>query len=154
MENKLKFSKIKKTYFYLKATFILYLIILGLKLVSFRSLNSFLLKTLKPREISPKLEKSLVYEIAQIVRTISRYLPQAKCLSQALATQALLRQCGYISDLYIGFIVSKTGRMSAHAWLEDGNQIIIGNTTNISHYIVLPKRENSYKLDEWHSLTS
>lgn len=153
-ENKFKFSKIEKYFLYLKTTLILCVITLGLKLVSFQALHSFLLKILKPKETSPKLEKILVYEIAQTVMVISRYIPGAKCLSRALATQILLRRWGYLSDLYMGFIVNKIGRMSAHAWLEDGNQIIIGNTANISHYIVLPKRENSYNSNQWHSLAS
>jgi hypothetical protein len=55
-----------------------------------------------------------------------------------LATQLLLAQRGYPADLRIGFTRSKGGRMSAHAWVEFDNRVIIGGTGNMAGYIRVP----------------
>jgi hypothetical protein len=50
----------------------------------------------------------------------------AKCLPRALAAQAMLRRRGIASRLCLG--VAREGQaLSAHAWLELGQQIVVGD---------------------------
>jgi hypothetical protein len=50
---------------------------------------------------------------------------EAKCLPRALAAQAMLRRRGIASRLCLG--VAREGQsLSAHAWLELGQQMIVG----------------------------
>lgn len=52
---------------------------------------------------------------------------KAVCLPQALAAQAMLRRRGIASRLCFG--VAREGKMlAAHAWIEIGHKIIIGET--------------------------
>ena len=51
----------------------------------------------------------------------------AVCLPRALATQAMLRRRGIASRLCLG-IARDDGSLAAHAWVEIGQQVIIGET--------------------------
>lgn len=66
-------------------------------------------------------------ELAWSVSAVSRYVPRATCLTQALALEALLRKQGYEAELRIG-VARKGGRFRAHAWLEREGKILIGAT--------------------------
>jgi hypothetical protein len=68
-----------------------------------------------------------VERIAWAVRAAGRFIPGASnCLVRALATQTLLGRFGYRSDLRIGVRKGPDGRFGAHAWLESGGAVVIG----------------------------
>jgi hypothetical protein len=50
---------------------------------------------------------------------------KAACLPRALAAQAMLRRRGIASQLCLG-VARDNGALSAHAWLELGQAIIVG----------------------------
>ena len=88
---------------------------LGLWFLPFR----FLRKALPQSEI-PR-------QVAWAVRAVSRCVPRATCLTQAMATQAILAGLGVPATLRIGVAPGeKDGRLEAHAWLEHGGRIVIG----------------------------
>ena len=60
------------------------------------------------------------------VEAVSRRIPKATCLTQAVSAQLLLRQFGYDSNLCLGVARSPRGEFSAHAWLERDGSIVIG----------------------------
>jgi len=60
------------------------------------------------------------------VRTVSRYLPGATCLTQALAAQALLARSGYPSQVEIGVTKDESSRLRAHAWVVSQGEIVLG----------------------------
>jgi hypothetical protein len=72
------------------------------------------------------------------IETASRYVPGATCLSKALAARILLAEYGYRSNLGIG-VARNNGRLKAHAWLEDGDRILIGG--NLDNYKPLRMKE-------------
>jgi hypothetical protein len=78
--------------------------------------------------------------IAWAVRAASRRVPQATCLTQALAAQLLLAQYGYRSRLRLGVARGEQGDFQAHAWLECGGQIVIGGQ-DLGRYSPLPDLE-------------
>jgi hypothetical protein len=59
------------------------------------------------------------------VRAVSRYVPGATCLTQALAARSLLAAEGRSSRLQLGMALID-GRPQAHAWLESEGAIVIG----------------------------
>jgi hypothetical protein len=68
-----------------------------------------------------------VDRVSWAVRAASRFVPGASnCLVRALATQALLGKYGYGSELQIGVRKAGDGGLAAHAWLESGGAIVIG----------------------------
>ena len=104
-----------------RALFLVSAIRLGLCLLPFRVLQRF---TQKENRSS-----NAAYSVSQYVwavRAVSRYVPGATCLTQALAAQALLTQSG--RDSHIEFAVKKDERRRflAHAWLVCGEHIVIG----------------------------
>jgi Transglutaminase-like superfamily len=66
--------------------------------------------------------------IAWAVAAASRLVPRGgNCLVRALATQALLGRFGYPGELRIGVAKTEQGGLRAHAWLESGGRVVIGD---------------------------
>jgi hypothetical protein len=70
-------------------------------------------------------DPSLPDRVARAVRRVSRVVPGATCLTQALAAQALLERRGLPTRLRIG-VRERSQAMHAHAWLESGGMTVIG----------------------------
>jgi hypothetical protein len=69
-------------------------------------------------------------QVSRIVRFVDRtakWVPEASCLTQALAAQLLLARCGITTLIHIGVNKDDTG-MAAHAWLKLGERILLGGT--------------------------
>ena len=71
------------------------------------------------------------------VRTVSRFVPQATCLTQALAASLLIRYDGQESELKIGVAKDDRSRLIAHAWLEMDGRIILGELPDQNKYVAL-----------------
>jgi hypothetical protein len=114
-----------------KAFFLLTIIRLGMWLVPFRTLQKTLWRlypcpvTAKVPSPSPELLQS-AKKISWAVKAVSRYVPSATCLVQALTLQCLLSQEGIYSDLAIGIARRDESGIAAHAWLEVDGTVIIG----------------------------
>ena len=66
--------------------------------------------------------------IAWATATGSRVVPKgSNCLVRALATGIMLKRYGYPSELKIGVTKPASGRLEAHAWLESGGRVVIGD---------------------------
>ena len=77
--------------------------------------------------VPPGQERSReVSRIAWAVTAASQYIPAASCLTQALATQVLLRRHGYPAELRIGVTRAPSGTLQAHAWVESQGVVVIG----------------------------
>lgn len=67
-------------------------------------------------------------------------MPRATCLTQAFAAHILLKQYGYAATLRIGVMRNSAGAIIAHAWVESGEDIVVGGThAEISAYTPLPE---------------
>jgi hypothetical protein len=91
--------------------------------------------------------RSTVDQVSWAVRAASRFVPGASnCLVRALATQALLSNYGYSSELKIGVRKAANGGLAAHAWLESAGAIVIGEF-ELDRYVPLaapgPSRSGS-----------
>ena len=114
---------------------------LGLKLLPFQTLRRLLARMAQPTGTLQAAEKASVDQVAWAVIVASHYIPGARCLAQALATQVLLERRGYPTQLRIGFTRGKGGQMSAHAWVESEGRVAIGGAGNMARYILVPIQE-------------
>jgi hypothetical protein len=68
-----------------------------------------------------------------------RIVPRATCLPQALAAEALLIRSGLPAELRIGVVKTAQGRLEAHAWVESGGRIVVGELREgLSRFTPLP----------------
>ena len=78
-----------------------------------------------------------VQRIAWAVRAASKGVPHATCLTQALAAQVLFVRHQYAVDLRIGVAKGEAGGLEAHAWLEHGGRVVVGNVRDLKRYTLL-----------------
>jgi hypothetical protein len=93
------------------------------------------------RETNRETEQSAISisSIIWAVNVISRYLaPNSKCLARALATQMLLEWQGHEGQFRIGVAKAESGQLEAHAWVEIGDRVAMGNLPDLSRYQPLP----------------
>lgn len=99
---------------------------LGLWLLPFavvrRSVYWLACRTSRPRTAPIPIET-----LTWAVTVVSRRIPRATCLTQALVLQALLQRQGYASALHLGVRRSLEGGFQAHAWVERAERIVIGD---------------------------
>jgi hypothetical protein len=67
------------------------------------------------------------------VKVVSRYVPRASCLTQAVAVQALLARAGHESSIEIGVAKDTAQQFQAHAWVVCDNKIVLGGP-NVAGY--------------------
>lgn len=122
----------------IKALALLCFVRLGLWFMPLRTLREMVEKIARRRLSSTTPQDMLmVRKIAASVRRVSRYVPLASCLTQALAAQFLLARRGQVSNLLIGVTKTEEGEFKAHAWLEANGKIIIGGVKGFRSYTVL-----------------
>jgi methyl coenzyme M reductase subunit C-like uncharacterized protein (methanogenesis marker protein 7) len=114
---------------------------LGLWLLPFHTLRRLLAKVSQPKAKLREATQAFVDKVVWAVAVASHYVPGARCLAQALATQVLLERRSYPTQLHIGVARGKGGQMSAHAWVESQGQIVIGGSGNMALYIPVPLHE-------------
>jgi hypothetical protein len=74
------------------------------------------------------------------VQRVSRLVPEATCLTQALAAQVLLARRGFESVLRIGVARGDgtVGIVKAHAWLEDQRGAVLIGQIDFAPFVRLP----------------
>ncbi|MDQ1260873.1 MAG: hypothetical protein QG575_54 [Euryarchaeota archaeon] len=113
---------------------------IGLWTLPFGSIRNLAERDLIPRNVSAG-KRLPVTTIIWSVRAMCRYVPQATCLTQALAGKMLLATFGHESCLRIGVARDQEGKFLAHAWLEDHGRTILGESE--SKFIPLLSWRNS-----------
>jgi hypothetical protein len=76
--------------------------------------------------------------VAWAVTAAARVVPDATCLSQALAARALLRVAGHPSTLTIGVRRGAAGELEAHAWIHSGEQPVVGVRPQGTYEVLRP----------------
>ena len=111
---------------------------LGLWLLPFRIILKSVEQRSKLNKESKEVDLALIKRTIWAVTSMSRYVPRATCLTQALAANLLLRGCGQPAQIRIGVIKSAEGGLKAHAWVESQGRIVIGKLNDLSQFTVLP----------------
>lgn len=133
-----KFTQISKAqrFLIIYAALLLGLTKLGLKLVSFQTLQRFLART---ASYKPNWFKQFaVSEVVWAVKLASCYMPGgAKCLARALIAQTILSQSNHKVELRIGATKNLHGELEAHAWVEHNGNVVIGKLSDLDRFIPL-----------------
>lgn len=111
----------------LRATGLVSIVRVALRVLPFERLRRMLSRFAHaPPDVSPATQP----EIDTIVWSLSaagRTLPDAgRCLIEALAGHVLLARRGVPTDLRIGVARDPDGTFKAHAWLERGDRVVVG----------------------------
>lgn len=97
----------------------------GLWLLPFRILRPLVEHA--GRNPGPTVTDELVgARVAWAISNATRFVPRATCVTQALAARILLARRGFASEVCYG-IGRPRGRVIAHAWLESGGRVIVGD---------------------------
>jgi hypothetical protein len=84
-------------------------------------------------------EKATTEKIGWAISVAKRFVPKGDCLPQALAAESLLMKNGYPAELRIGVVKTDRGGLEAHAWVESGGRLVVGDLTQgLSTYAPLP----------------
>ena len=70
------------------------------------------------------------------MRAVGRRLPSMTCLIEAMALQDLLARRGWSAQLRIG-VRNHGESLEAHAWLESGGRVLIGDMPDLGSYQTL-----------------
>ena len=87
------------------------------------------------------LERPNVDRLARAVKVMSRYMPHASCLTQALAAQTLLAHEGQRSQLRVGVTQNDAGKLEAHAWVQVNGRVVIGGRQSVARFSAFPTLE-------------
>jgi hypothetical protein len=77
-------------------------------------------------------------QLAWAVARVSRHVPHASCLTQALALQLLLSRHGWPSRIHLGMGRDTTGAWQAHAWVECEGRVILGENGELGRFQPFP----------------
>ena len=88
----------------------------------------------KRRAVSPELAAIRVGRLVWAVRAAARRVPGASCLTQALALQYLMSRAGRGAEVHIGVAKDAERGFEAHAWVEHGGAIILGDNGELGRY--------------------
>jgi Transglutaminase-like superfamily len=120
-----------------KSLSLLWMVRIGLWILPFQRLKTLLDVKVSAACLSDR-DVTSVQRITRCVTRMSRYVPSATCLTQALVAQRLLHKAGQPADLRIGVARSQTGKFEAHAWVEAEGTVVIGAAhTDLARFTVL-----------------
>ncbi len=121
----------------LRALFVVSVTRLGLWLLPTGTLRRIAVRTGKKARGAPQLMR-----LVWAVKVVSRYVPVASCLTQALALQWLLMRSGYASRVHLGVRKDSERKFEAHAWVECEGRVVIGGA-EAHEYVPLTSWEGS-----------
>jgi hypothetical protein len=124
-----------------RAYVLVWLIRIALWFLPFEPLYKWTIQFRKGRTGDRPLDTRSVYKVVWAVSAAARRVPQATCLTQALATQIMLGRRGHRASLQLGIMKSKAGKFDAHAWVERDGRILIGMNDTFSQLTRLPPLE-------------
>ena len=120
-----------------ESLFLVAVIALILRIVPFKVLKKSLAARLAARARQKPVDWKQINLIVRSVRSVSRFVPFATCLPQALTAMFLIKSKGLSSELKIGVAKDEMQNFKAHAWLEINGRIIIGRLPLQWQYKVL-----------------
>jgi len=111
-------------YLLVQAAFLLSTIRIAVWLLPLHTLRRLLMRISRP-VVRETVDDDYIARVVWAVSAMSRRIPRATCLPQALAAQVLLGRSGYPTQLRIGLVTSEGGQLEGHAWLEHRGRILI-----------------------------
>jgi hypothetical protein len=115
---------------------------LGLKILPFKHLLALCQEwPLRSRDVAPVPSPSLT-RVVWLVEVAGRYTPvNGTCLKKALVLSWILGRRGIATTLRIGVARHEGTSLTAHAWLERGGEVLLGQAEVTCHEPLLPAWE-------------
>ena len=129
----------RERFLYLRTWLLLFRIRLMLWVLPYRRWRQIAAQMIRV-ENERQLDRPQVNQITRAVRVMSRYVPQASCLTQALAAQTLLANEGQRSQLRVG-VTQNGGKLEAHAWVQIDGRVVIGGRESVVRFSAFPTLE-------------
>lgn len=106
---------------------------LSLWMLPFRTVKKLFVRPLPCRREDGRGEADFprhpcVRDIVADIESLSRFVPSATCLTQAVVAHRMLTAAGHEVELQIGFARQPDGTMEAHAWVENGGATVLGGS--------------------------
>lgn len=121
----------------LKSVALLWVVRIGLWVLPFQRLSELLKRRTRVAP-APLPDAGASEKITRAVTRMSRYVPAATCLTQALVAVVMLEEAGVPASLRFGVTRKKSGELEAHAWVESSGKVIVGGThADLSRFTVL-----------------
>jgi hypothetical protein len=121
----------------IKSAFWLVAIRAGLRLLPFQRLRRLLARGRSAEVTAAATDRDEVKRVVWAIEATSRYVPSATCLTQGLAALILLNRSGQCAHIRIGVARGEGGQIKAHAWVESGGEVVLGQNGNLSRFRVL-----------------
>lgn len=127
----------------IESAFLLGAVRVALWLLPFQVLRRLLARITRMSSQQRTSNDRSLEQVVWAVGTASHYIPQAStCLTQALVAQVLLGRRGHPAHLRIGIARDAAGQLQAHAWVESGGKIVLGDLQDLWRYNPLPPLED------------
>lgn len=94
--------------------------------LTFRSFSQMRQKLLPGQAEPDAFDPVIVRRSVRSVDLVSRFVPYASCLTQALSCQVLLARRRIPSQIHVGVRADETGAFRAHAWLVCRDRVVLG----------------------------
>jgi hypothetical protein len=88
------------------------------------------------------LSKLPTEQVVWAIKTSSRFVPKATCLTQSITAATILNYKGHHTNVILGVVNNSLDSFEAHAWVESDGKIIIGKVKDMARYGILkpPKK--------------
>lgn len=121
----------------LRASILLLTFKVSLKLLPFRRTRALVQRLARP--VSRRKTHALTPDLVRWTVTRAGRVLHTTCLPNALSAYVLLQRAGYPAVLRIGvYQDEKTGAITAHAWVQHGDTIIVGEVDDLARFTPLP----------------
>jgi len=125
----------------IQSLFLVVVVRLGLWLLPFRLLYRLVIK-FESAQLPQSADPKIIEQISWAVEAVSRFVPRATCLTQAMAAKVIFYRNNLPAVLRIGVTRDSRGALLAHAWIETNGKIAIGGTeSTVDRYTELPPFE-------------
>lgn len=110
---------------------------IALRLLAFRQLVRFFELTPRQPEVTGAERTRLRNEVQWAVITLKLYLPfQTTCFHRAIAAQTMLRRRCIGTVMYYGAATLPEKGLSAHVWVRDGDEDVVGRLAAKGYHIL------------------
>lgn len=123
---------------FLQAYIVMSLVRLGLLLLPFNRLQNLVSKSQRLTWLAFAPTQVTTNRIAVSVYRSSKYQPgKPMCLARALTAAVLMNIYGLSHQIQIGVAKGENGQLEAHAWVNSGGRVVVGNLPDLSRYVAM-----------------
>jgi hypothetical protein len=108
-----------------------------LKVFAFKHLTRFFTYPARETEISETERWHLEKDVRWAIDKATSKLPgKSTCFPRAIAAQVILRRRGISTTLYYGAATLPERGLTAHVWLQDGDEGIVGHREALNYQVL------------------